>query len=226
VFFFASLHAMHTCIFCGAREPVHCKHLLHAFVWEIVQRQKEAGMSEPIVDFLCSYITAEMHKPTTSNTIVGQEAQVVPGLLPEKDADDSDIDAEYDDGGAYFNSCMCCYYWVSRRQKHQLVPLPMQNLLWYVRTLMGCEKKKCDSRLLLRLVKTITESGNMYARFFEPCELRGMLAIKELSQHASAEVARQGESSFCVKKQLAALWHSNNGESILIGHAHAADLLR
>jgi hypothetical protein len=92
-FFFASLHAMHTCIFCGTREPVHCKHLSHAFVWEIVQRQKEAGMSEPIVDFLCSYITAEMHKPTTSNAIVGKEAQVVPGLLSEKDADDSDIDA-------------------------------------------------------------------------------------------------------------------------------------
>jgi hypothetical protein len=110
----------------------------------------------------------------------------------------------------------------------------MQNLFWYVRTLTGSEKKKCDSRLLLRLVKTITETGNMYASFFTLSELHGMLAIGHLAQkdfdlvskHVSKHVSKQGQPSFCVKKELAMLWHSNNGDSILITHAHAADLLR
>jgi len=49
----------------------------------------------------------------------------------------------------------------------------MQNLLWYVRTLKGCERKKYDSLLLLRLVKKVTERRNMYARFFDSSELQG-----------------------------------------------------
>jgi hypothetical protein len=164
-----------------------------------------------------------MHKVHANHVIDVQETQ-----LPEQlgaNEENADMEAEEEHTSTYFTSCMCCYYWVSRREKQQIVPLPMQNLLWFVRTLRGCEKKKCDSRLLLRLVKTITEVGNMYAHFFEAAELRGMLTIKELSQHASEALVKQGDNSFCVKKQLAAMWHSNNGESILIPHAHEADLL-
>ena len=207
---------MQTCIFCGAQDPVHCKLLSHSFVWQIVQRQKDAGISEPIVNFMCSHISAEMHKVSL--------ALAASATSEETELEEND-DLE-DNNNNHLQSCMCCYYWVARRQKQHLVPLPMQNLLWYVRTLKGCEKKKCDSRILLRLVKTITESGNMYARFFELSELRGMTAIKELSRKTSTTAHMQGDGSFCVKKQLAALWHSNNGQSILIAHSHAADLLR
>jgi hypothetical protein len=209
---------------------VHCKHLSHAFVWDILRRQKEAGMSEPIVNFLCSHVTAEMHKVQANKTIVAEEAHVQDeaqdATYYNGNEEDADIDSEDENCSAHFTSCMCCYYWVSRREKQQIVPLPMQNLLWFVRTLRGCEKKKCDSRLLLRLVKTVTEAGNMYAQFFEAYELCGMLKIKEKAQNALEPVITQGENSFCVKRQLAAIWHSNNGESILIPHAHEADLLR
>ena len=145
-------------------------------------------------------------------------------LNDNEDAKSSNADEEHEQ--KYFYSCMCCFYWISRRQKQQLIPLPMQNLLWFARTLTGCERKKCDSRILLRLVKTITESGNMYARFFEAEELQAMQQIKERWQNADAGVSKQGDNSFCIKKQLASVWHSNNGESILIAHAQAADLLR
>ena len=66
----------------------------------------------------------------------------------------------------------------------------------------------------------------MYARFFEAEELQAMQQIKERWQNADAGVSKQGDHFFCVKKQLASIWHSNNGESILIAHAQAADLLR
>jgi hypothetical protein len=144
------------------------------------------------------------------------------------EAHDADFDSvEEDDCEEHVHSCMCCFYWVARRQKQQLVPLPMQNLLWYVRTLKGCESNKCDSRILLRLVKTVTERWNMYARFFAASEMEGMAAIKDLSQASTATAPPvQGQRSFCVKKQLAELWHSNNAQSMLVAHAHAADLLR
>ena len=59
-----------------------------------------------------------------------------------------------------------------------------------------------------------------------------MLAIGQLAQLVQKDFeshlhdSKQGHPLFCVKKELAALWHSNNGDSILITHAHAADLLR
>ncbi len=68
--------------------------------------------------------------------------------------------------------------------------------------------------------------GVWYVRFFEVEELQAMLQIKERLQNADAGVTKQGDNSFCVKKQLASVWYSNNGESILIAHAQAADLLR
>jgi hypothetical protein len=214
---------MQSCIFCGAQQPVLNKLLPHAFVSDIVHRQLDPGISEPIVNFLYSYITAEMHAVPDS---AGKNETEALDCIALQDTEDANSCADEEYGNKFFHSCMCCYYWISRRKKHQLVPLPMQNLLWFIRTLTGCEKKKCDSRILLRLVKTITETGNMYARFFEAEELQAMLEIKDLSTNAETAANKQGESSFCVKKRLAAIWHANNGESILLAHADAADLLR
>jgi hypothetical protein len=107
----------------------------------------------------------------------------------------------------------------------------MQNLLWYVRTLEACEGSKCDKRILLRLVRTVTETGNIYAHLFDPDELAGMAAIKAKQGLASAgartqALREQGADGFCVKKHLAELWHRNNGGSLLLPHAGGADLLR
>jgi hypothetical protein len=185
---------------------VHFKHLEHMFVSDIIQRQKQAGLSEPIVNFMCS-------------------------LLATTDDNDMQVrhneeDSEQGDGKADVCACMCCYYWVARRKKQTLVPLPMQNLLWFVRTLIGSEKKKCDSRILLRLVKTIIQEGNMYAVFFEPCELQGMRRIVEIAAQEASRTCVQGNATFCVKKHLAQLWNMNNGQSFLLPHRQATDLLR
>lgn len=193
---------MNACIFCGAHAPANYKNLQISFVASILQGQHAAGIDEPIVHLMRNILAAELHKAE----------------LSEKEEENTE------DVGSTLHSCMCCYYWVARRMRQKIVPLPMQNLLWFVRTLEGCESKRCDSRLLLRLVKTVTESGNMYARVFDARELEGMAAIKELALRANG--GRQGEDVFCVKKQLAALWHAHNGQSLLLGHAQAADLLR
>jgi hypothetical protein len=77
-------------------------------------------------------------------------------------ADEEAADEEAaDDEDTFLETCMCCYYFVSRRKTRRVVPLPMQNLLWYVRMLEACEGSKCDSRILLRLVRTVSKPGNI-----------------------------------------------------------------
>ena len=199
--------AMHICIFCGKQAPANYKNLQPSFVQDIVKRQVAAGIDEPIVNLLRETIAEKQRKA-------------------DRTTGAADEGSECEDDEEALHSCMCCYYWVVRRQKQKIVPLPMQNLLWYVRTLEGCESKRCDSRILLRLLKTITESGNMYARLFHTQELEGMAAIKQHARRAAVHGNTQGNDVFCVKRQLAALWHANNGQSLLLGHAQAADLLR
>lgn len=198
---------MHTCIFCGKQAPANYKNVQPCFVEDIVQRQIAAGMDDPIVNLL-------------QNTL----ANVQRSSEPMRSAADEASESENEEDA--LQSCMCCYYWVMRRHKQKIVPLPMQNLLWYVRTLEGCERKRCDSRILLRLLKTITEGGNLYACLFHTQELEGMAVIKERARKVGVYASKQGDDVFCVKRQLAALWHANNGQTLMLGHAQAADLLR
>lgn len=65
--------------------------------------------------------------------------------------------------------------------------MPMQTLLWFVRTLRWCHGSKCDSRILLRLVNTVTQPDNMYAHLFDASELLGMTAIQQQAQAASKQ---------------------------------------
>ena len=122
---------------------------------------------------------------------------------------------------------MCCYYWVERRRALPVAPLPMQNLLWFLRTLCWCESV-CDSRVLQRLVATVAEPGNAFARVFDESELAGLRGIaRELQARPPSGAARvQGAERFCVKRALARLWRAENADSLLLPHAEAADWLR
>ena len=153
----------------------------------------------------------------------------------EEAADEEDEEAadeeDAEDEDTFLETCMCCYYFVSRRKTRRVVPLPMQNLLWYVRMLEACEGSKCDSRILLRLVRTVSKPGNIYARLFDQAELAGMAEIRDrkdlaLASASTRDFHEQGADSFCVKRHIAELWLANNGGGLLLPHAHAADLLR
>jgi len=116
-----------------------------------------------------------------------------------------------------------------------VMPLPMQNLLWFMKTLSWCEGKKCDSRILQRLVETVAAPGNVFAALFEDCEL---LALRRLARELAARRQRsaekrqggaaseQAQRGFCVKSALAAYWSEQNGDCLCLPHAGAADLLR
>ena len=292
---------MMTCIFFGTQNPMHFKNLRHSFVLRMVQRQKAAGISDPIVNHMCSLLAAthnndiqnvkkedsengnkdikckDDHNDDHSNgeddgdgedhgngeddgdgeddgnaeddgfgedkikgKAYGFEEDKNKGKADGNGEDDGNIEDDDYGEGQIVCSCMCCYYWVARRQKQELVPFPMQNLLSFVRTLIGSESKKCDSRILLRLVRTIIIEGNMYSMFFEHCELEGMREIVKIADEQASQICvqydskgklrkkrkSQGNALFCVKEHLAQLWHLNNGQSILLPNRQATDLLR
>jgi hypothetical protein len=214
---------MLTCIFCGAHEPASYKQLGRSYVLELLQRQKDTGVSEPVLNFMWN---------TLHNEAGAGDGGGAGGGRDGGDAEDAG-----DAGDAQLFSCMCCYYWVERRRSMPVMPLPMQNLLWFVKTLSWCEGKKCDSRILQRLVETVAAPGNVFAALFDECEL---LALRRLAGELAARLQRsaekrqggagaqseQAQRSFCVKRTLAALWSEQNAECLCLPHAGAADLLR
>jgi hypothetical protein len=101
----------------------------------------------------------------------------------------------------------------------------MQTLVWFVRTLRWCDGSKRDSRILLRLLTTVAKEYNMFAHLFDATELLGFAGIVKLAQACNNDARVQGVQQFCVKTQIAATWHSNNENSMLIGSSVAADPL-
>jgi hypothetical protein len=165
-----------------------------------MKKQRDAGVSEAVLDLM--------------GNILQREAE----------------EGEAEDGGeVQVYACMCCYYWLERRRTMPIIPLPMQNLLWFLKTLRWCEGTKCDSRILQRLVQTVVKPGNHFAGLFDDCEFRGLRQIAgQLAQRRERAGAQepQGAASFCVKRALAAIWREQNGDSLFLPHAAAGDLLR
>ena len=248
--------AMQTCIFCGARENSLYKHIGFKQVCSLLAKQQAAGIADPVLSLMCNmmyerdyHAARSLLRPFGSECRAEREAEAAESDLEQageagdeeagdeeagdEEAGDEEAGDEEDaeDEDTFLETCMCCYYFVSRRKTRRVVPLPMQNLLWYVRMLEACEGSKCDSRILLRLVRTVSKPGNIYARLFDQAELAGMAEIRDrkdlaLASASTRDFHEQGADSFCVKRHIAELWLANNGGGLLLPHAHAADLLR
>lgn len=206
------------CAFCGRREPAHHKLLERSYVEELLARQRAAGVECPVADLM----RAELAGGEGGRAAAEAEAAEAEADAAEAEAAEAEAAPE-----PQVLACMCCYYWVERRRALPVAPLPMQNLLWFLRTLCWCESV-CDSRVLQRLVATVAEPGNAFARVFDESELAGLRCIaRELQARPPSGAARvQGAERFCVKRALARLWRAENADSLLLPHAEAADWLR
>jgi len=193
------------CVFCGLRAPGHHKLLEPGYVEALLEAQRAAEVECPISDVM--------------------RAQLAKSELAKSD------DGEEEAPDAALCACMCCYYWIERRRDLPVPLLPMQNLLWFVRTLSWCEGA-CDSRVLLRLVTAVTEPDNVFGGAFAATELAGLRRIaragrQRLARGAAGRAARvQGEARFCVKRAIARLWRDENADCLLLPHAAAAEWLR
>lgn len=212
---------MCTCVFCGVRDPANHKLLNHSYVSRLLQTQIDAGVAEPVVNLMRGLI---------AQGDCAREAALAPDGEGGANAECADSSSSCAGGEEpQLMSCMCCYYWVERRADMQVVPLPMQNLLWFVRVLGWCEGTKCDSRILQRLVETVTEPGNVFAELFDSSELLGLRHVAQQQRAAQARVKackEQGTQRFCVKRALAALWSDENASCLCLPHSAAADWLR
>ena len=196
------------CVFCGALNPPSYKQLEAGYVRRLLQKQRDAGVSEPVLNLMFNLLESE--------------AEGEPGEPGE---------AQSEPGEAPASSCMCCFYWVERRRSAPVVPLPMQNLLWFVRNLRWCEGGKSDSRILQRLVETVAVPGNTFAQLFEDSEMRGLRRIAgELAAQRSGlpfgPAKDQSRQRYSVKRALASLWREMNANPLCLPHGAAADLLR
>jgi len=195
------------CVFCGLRAPGHHKLLEAGYVEALLEAQRAAEVECPISDVM--------------------RAQLAKSELARSELARSD-DSEQEAPDATLCACMCCYYWIERRRDLAVPLLPMQNLLWFVRTLSWCEGA-CDSRVLLRLVTAVAEADNVFGGAFAATELAGLRRIARAGRQRLARAAGcrvQGEARFCVKRAIARLWRDENADCLLLPHAAAAEWLR
>jgi hypothetical protein len=199
------------CVFCGLRALSSHKLLPRSYVVELLQKQSAAGVSDPVSDVMRAHLVETAQDAS-------QVTEAAAGIESASEAPQQQL-----------LSCMCCYYWVERRSTLSVAPLPMQKLLWFVRTLCWCESV-CDSRVLQRLVLTVVEPDNVFAVVFDESELEGLrLIAREL--HGARLRARQtprmqGDTHFCIKRAIAKLWRAENANCLCLPHASAADWLR
>ena len=204
----------HACIFCGDTRMVVYKQIATADVLSIVDRQLEAGMRDPAVVFLRNF--------TRHLRVRGAGAG-------DADAADADADADADAARAGtppdkepLQCCICCFHWTSRRLHLPITVLPMQCLLYFVLGVNSVESKQCDTRVLKRLATTIgEEQNNVWRTIFQAQELEAIDFILQKKRHCAG-----AQESFCVKRELAAFYHAQNGSGMLVTSSSVADMLR
>ena len=189
------------------------KQIATADVLGIVDRQIEAGMRDPAVLFLRNF--------THALRVGGSEAE----------EDEARADAAYSDAGSAsapgmqpqpLQCCICCFHWTSRRLHLPITVLPMQCLLYFVLGINSVESKQCDTRVLKRLATTIgEEKNNVWRTIFQAQEL----AAVDFMVRGKRDCAGH-QDPFCVKRELAAFYHAQNGSGMLVASRSVADMLR
>ena len=117
---------------------------------------------------------------------------------------------------------ICCFHWTSRWLHLPITVLPMQCLLYFVLGVNSVESKQCDTRVLKRLATTIgEEQNNVWRTIFQAQELEAIDFILQKKRHCAG-----AQEPFCVKRELAAFYHAQNGSGMLVASSSVADMLR
>lgn len=161
---------------------------------------------------------------------IDSSSGVGPVLLPDDDMDacscasvdhlSDDCDTEVEE--IPIQCCICCFHWVTRRKKLAITVLPMQCLLYFILGIDTVEMKQCDTRVLTRLTMTIgEEKSNIWRSVFNARELEAIDAIA-----VKKKMCPRTEGQCCVKRELGAFYHAQNGNSMLLASRSVADILR
>lgn len=239
----------HVCIFCGDSRMVVYKQIAIVKVLDIVDRQLRMGMHDPVIIFLQNLVeplrarvcAQDSEDPSAAPDVrAGAAGAGVAVARTEPDgacgdqASDSGEDGYSDATGddecehaqkgkkSPLQSCICCSHWITRRLDLPITILPIQCLLYFVLGINSVESKKCDKRVLARLATTIGEEhGNMWRCIFQKHELA---AIERMAK--KKRLCVKHKESFCIKREMAAFYHAQNGGGMLLANNNVADLLR
>jgi len=222
----------HVCIFCGDTRMVVYKQLSTSTVLGIVDRQFKAGMRDPAILLLRNTTqplraTIQCSDDVPEGATAPREADAACEDVEHSGSEESPSEGEDCESAtgadeASLQCCICCFHWISRRRNLPITVLPMQCLLYFVLGLSSVERKQCDTRVLTRLAMTIGEEGsNFWRSVFRTQELE---AIEFIAQKKRRCV--EAQVPFCVKRELAAFYHAQNGGGMLLASRNVADLLR
>jgi hypothetical protein len=210
-------------------------------VMAIVDRQLEAGMTDPAVVFLKNLVqslhTQDEQRRRSGAALGGEDSALRQDTEPlaalggedsalrqdteplaEPHADEFDPAAQ----NTSVHCCICCFHWINRRRDLPVTVLPMQSLLYFMLGIDSVESKKCDKRVLNRLTTSIAEEEhNPWRSVFLSQELNAIQYIAQ-KRRFCLHIGQQ----FCIKREFADLYHAQNGYGMLVSSSNIADLIR
>jgi hypothetical protein len=215
----------HACIFCGDTRMVVYKRIPTREVTTIVDRQLEAGMTDPAVIFLKNLVQslhAAAGQRERIDAALGGESSLLREGTPLSEPHDDDVDPAAQKTHASVHCCICCFHWINRRRDLPVTVLPMQSLLYFLLGIDSVESKKCDKRVLNRLTMSLgEEEHNPWRSVFSSQELNAIQYIAQ-KRRFCLHIGQQ----FCIKREFADLYHAQNGHGMLLSSSNIADLIR
>lgn len=193
------------CIFCGASDFRNRRSLFLRDVAAIVASQHKR-FPEPVNTCMSNVLAAAGLRFEDVHGVAADEAHGAAG-----DACPGDEHTE-----PVVVSCMCCYHWVCRRQFHDFVRMPLQNIYWYVKSLDFHKRRNYDARIMHRLARAVsapTTPVNFYSTLFSAAELA---VLREAADGPVTEF----------HAVLARHYYANNGQPIFLPDAQITDAVR
>lgn len=198
-----------TCIFCGDNQYATFRRVSTSILLEIIAKQKNAKMHDHVSIFFGNLIQS-----------IVQINEAMREKNPDEETVEINDEQEYDTENCFF-ACLCCWHWISRRLNWPITLLPMQSLYYFLTTVSSIENKKIDSRILSRLMCTLTNENNVYRNLFSDKQL-----LFFFSFHADRSHIRDQEVEQKLKLVMAQAYNHINGQSILLCENYVGEFLR
>jgi len=198
-----------TCIFCGDNQYATFRRVPKSILLDIVEKQKNAKMNDHICIFFANLIQSILQVNEAMQVEIPQEELVVQDDEEENETDNC------------FFACLCCWHWISRRLSWPITLLPMQSLYFFLTTVSSIENKKIDSRILSRLMCTLTNENNVYRNLFSDRQLLFFSSFYADRGHVSDQVFQHK-----IKLIMAQIYYERNGQSIFFCDNYVGEFLR
>lgn len=209
-----------TCIFCGDNEYATFRRVPKNILLDIVAKQKNAKMNDHICIFFANLIQSILKINEAMQDELSEDELSEFGVHDKQDEDVQDGEQENETDNCFF-ACLCCWHWISRRLTWPITLLPMQSLYFFLTTVSSIENKKIDSRILSRLMCTLTIQNNVYRNLFSKHQLSFFYSFYADRGHVKDQVFQHK-----LKFIMAQIYYESNGQSMFFCENYVGEFLR